>query len=275
MPELPEVETVKRSLEKKLTGRTIKSVELLLEKIVKEPSADSFTQAIADKSVLGMGRRGKYLLIFLSEGLAMVIHLRMTGQLIHCAVDADRAKHTHVVFNLDDGTQLRFIDQRQFGRIYLMPDYQLDKISGLNTLGVEPLSDDFTREFMKKELKRKRVKIKSLLLDQTFIAGIGNIYADEALYRARLHPERLACTLTPRETVKLYQAIREVLSEGIENRGTSIKDYVDGDGRSGNYQALLRVYGKEDEPCRICGTIILRKKVGGRSSFYCSKCQKA
>ncbi len=275
MPELPEVETVKRSLEVRLRGLTVKHVDLLMEKIVKTPDPEAFKSQLVDKTILSLGRRGKYLMIFLSGGLTLIIHLRMTGQLINTAKETELAKHTHMVIDLDNGTQLRFIDQRQFGRVYLLPDHELDQINGLKTMGVEPLGPDFTKEYLKKELKRKRTKIKSLLLDQTFIAGIGNIYADEALHRAKIHPERLACTLNPREVVKLHQAVKEVLTEGIQNRGTSIKDYVDGDGRTGNYQALLRVYGKENEPCHICGTIILRKKIGGRSSFYCAKCQKS
>jgi formamidopyrimidine-DNA glycosylase len=163
---------------------------------------------------------------------------------------------------------------RQFGTIQLSSTKDLNKVKGLKDLGPEPLEREFSRDFLRRELKRKRTRIKPLLLDQTFVAGLGNIYVDEALYRARLHPERLACTLSPREIANLYHAIVEVLQEGIENRGTSMRDYVDGDGRAGSYQELLQVYNREGEKCRRCGSTIERIKVGGRSSYYCPACQK-
>ncbi|GAB4256539.1 DNA-formamidopyrimidine glycosylase [Thermincola ferriacetica] len=275
MPELPEVETVKRSLEEKLLGKSIQHVDIFMDKVIKEPSVEEFQQILAGREILNLGRRGKYLLLYLSGGYVIVFHLRMTGQLIYSERTAGRAKHTHLVFRLSDDNELRFTDQRQFGRVYLLPDDRLDRITGLRTMGVEPLTEEFTKEFLKKELKRKRTKIKVLLLDQTFIAGIGNIYADEALFRAKINPGRLASTLNQREISRLHRAIVEVLTEGIENRGTSIKDYVDGEGKSGNYQDLLKVYGKEEKPCPVCGSVILRKKIGGRSSYYCGRCQKA
>jgi len=204
----------------------------------------------------------------------MVIHLRMTGQLMYCEADREKAKHTHVVFHLNDKCQLRFIDQRQFGKVHFLKAKELDTISGLKTLGVEPLSDDFTRDYFRKSLRTRRQKIKPLLLDQTFIAGIGNIYADEALFRARINPERVASTLGPRESSRLSQAIREVLLEGINNKGTTIKDYIDGEGNRGSNQDNLRVYGRDGQDCVKCGREIQKKVIGGRSSHYCPKCQK-
>ncbi|HWI55235.1 MAG TPA: DNA-formamidopyrimidine glycosylase [Desulfobacteria bacterium] len=274
MPELPEVETIRRSLQDKIKGKTFTGVEVFLEKMVKGVELKNLDAHLNGKKITRLDRRGKYLIIHLSGGLAMVIHLRMTGQLLYCSPEQETPKHTHVVFHLDDERQLRFVDQRQFGKVELVSARDLGTVSGLKTLGVEPLSDDFTRELFKKEIRNKRTKIKSLLLDQTFIAGIGNIYADEALFRAMIHPERVASALNTREVSRLYLSIKEVLIEGIENRGTSIKDYIDGDGAQGTNQGNLRVYGRDGEACVKCGRIIEKTTVGGRSSHFCPKCQK-
>jgi formamidopyrimidine-DNA glycosylase len=198
----------------------------------------------------------------------------MTGRLVYTAPGEPLSKHTHVIFSLSDGHELRFIDMRQFGRLQLTPVQQLNQVKGLKDLGPEPLEQQFSRDYLRRELKRKRVRIKSLLLDQTFIAGLGNIYADEALHRAHLNPKRMANSLSPREVANLYHSIVEVLQEGIENRGTSFRDYVDGDGRKGNYQESLRVYNREGCPCPHCGTAIARIKLGGRSSYFCPACQR-
>ncbi|NPV74285.1 MAG: DNA-formamidopyrimidine glycosylase [Pelotomaculum sp.] len=274
MPELPEVETVRRTLQAKLPGLKITGVEVLLPKVIRSPDLSEFKEKIADRKILNVGRRGKYLLINLSGGYTLAVHLRMTGRLVYCAGDAPPARHTHVIFNLSNGCQLHFADMRQFGRIWLVPTDALDSLKGIKELGVEPLEELFTREFLKKELRRRHARIKPLLLDQTFIAGLGNIYTDEALHRARINPERLATTLTPREITRLYHAIRDVLQEGIENRGTTVRDFIDGNGQAGNYQEFLQVYNREGKPCPRCGDKIAKKKVGGRSSYYCPTCQK-
>ena len=274
MPELPEVETVKNTLEKNLAGLTITGVNIEMPKIIREPDLAEFIAGVTGKKITRLGRRGKYLLVYLSGGGVLVVHLRMTGRLVYARPEDPPPRHTHVVFHLSDGNELRFADMRQFGRILLAQTRQLEQVKGLKDLGPEPLGHDFSREFLRRELKRKRVRLKSLLLDQTFIAGIGNIYADEALHRSRIHPERIARTLSTREIASLYRSIIEVLQEGIANRGTSMRDYVDGDGREGNYQELLRVYNREGQPCRYCGTAIARIKVGGRSSYFCTACQK-
>ncbi len=274
MPELPEVETVKRSLEKKIVGCKFSGLKVFMPKIVKAGEADEVAKAIAGQKIVRMGRRGKYLLVYLENNLVLVIHLRMTGQLVCTPREQELARHTHVVFNLDNGSELRFVDQRQFGRIYLLQANALDVLSGLKNMGLEPFDPAFTKEYFKKQLRNRRTKIKPLLLDQSFVAGIGNIYADEALHRALIHPERPAYSLHTREASRLYQAIKEVLEEGIANRGTSIKDYVDGEGQAGENQYQLRVYGRENQPCGKCKKTIRRIKVGGRSSYFCAKCQK-
>ncbi len=274
MPELPEVETIKRTLEKKLTGLTIVDVDINTPKIIRAPAPEEFTRSVKGCKITRLRRRGKYLLIYLSRDKVMIIHLRMTGRLVYAEPADPLPRHTHIIFQLSNGCELRFADMRRFGRVSLAQVQDLNQLKVIKELGPEPLEQDFTTSYLRKTLKRKRVRIKSLLLDQTFIAGLGNIYADEALHRARLHPERVACSLTPREIAKLHSSIVEVLQEGIANRGTSMRDYVDGNGRAGDYQSLLRVYSREGERCLQCGTPVARVKVGGRSSYYCPACQK-
>ncbi|MFX4261348.1 bifunctional DNA-formamidopyrimidine glycosylase/DNA-(apurinic or apyrimidinic site) lyase [Pelotomaculum propionicicum] len=274
MPELPEVETVNRTLQPKLTGLKFTDVQVLLPKIVRTPEPGEFIKIIRNKKILDVSRRGKYLLISLSGGYTLAVHLRMTGRLVYSPDNLPPTKHTHVVFHLDNGHRLTFADMRQFGGLWLVPTSALKDLSGFKDLGIEPLGEQFTRDFLKKELRRRRARIKPLLLDQTFIAGLGNIYTDEALHRAGVDPERLATTLTSRETTKLHHAVKDVLMEGIEHRGTTFRDFLDGDGRAGGYQERLRVYNREGKPCPRCGQAIKRKKVGGRSSYYCPSCQK-
>jgi formamidopyrimidine-DNA glycosylase len=274
MPELPEVETVKRTLQPRLTGLTITGVQLSLPKIVKTPGPEEFKKIIINKKILKIDRRGKYLLLALSGGYTLAVHLRMTGRLVYVADALPPTKYTHAVFHLDNGGRLIFADMRQFGGMWLVLTSSLGSLSGYKDLGIEPLDECFTMGFLKKELCRRRTRIKSLLLNQTFIAGLGNIYADEVLHRAGINPERPAETLTSRETARLHRAVVDVLREGIDNRGTTVRDYIDGDGRAGSYQELLRVYKQEGKPCQNCGQIITKKKVGGRSSHYCPSCQK-
>jgi len=274
MPELPEVETVSRTLQPKLAGLKFTGAQVLMPKIVRTPGPGEFNEIIRDKKILDVSRRGKYLLISLSGGYTLAVHLRMTGRLVYNSGNEPPARHTHVVLHLDNGHRLVFADMRQFGRLWLAPTSSLADLPGYKDLGIEPLGEQFTRDFLKKELRRRRTRIKPLLLDQTFIAGLGNIYTDEALHRAGVDPERPATTLTPRETTKLHRAVKDVLLEGIEHRGTTFRDFIDGDGRAGGYQEHLRVYNREGRPCLSCGHAIARKKVGGRSSYYCPACQR-
>ncbi len=275
MPELPEVETIKRSLESRITGLTFSGVDLFTPKVVRFPEPRDFIGSLTGKKVKRVGRRGKYLLIHLAGNLILAVHLRMTGKLVCLPSGTPPSKHTHAVFKLSNGFELHFSDVRRFGRLALLEAGRLETWPGLKNLGVEPLSEDFTRGFLKKELKRRRTKIKALLLDQTFIAGIGNIYADEALHRARISPEKPAASLTPREVARLYRAVREVLEEAIANRGTTFRDYVDGMGESGTNQESLKVYGREGKPCSGCGYPIRRARLGGRSTYFCPECQKS
>lgn len=275
MPELPEVETVLRTIQPKLIGLRFTGVQITLPKIIRMPDdPEKFKDNIIGKEILKISRRGKYLLFNLTDGFNLLVHLRMTGRLLYCQANEPLAKYTHLILVLDNGCHLRYADMRQFGHLWLLPEEDMNNLAGYKDLGIEPLEAKFTVSYLRKELKQKHTRIKPLLLDQTFIAGLGNIYADEALHRAKINPERLAATLKPREAAQLHQTVRDVLLEGIEHRGSTVRDFIDGDGQPGNYQNLLRVYGREGKPCRNCGHNIVRKKIAGRSTYFCPTCQK-
>ncbi|HUW64116.1 MAG TPA: bifunctional DNA-formamidopyrimidine glycosylase/DNA-(apurinic or apyrimidinic site) lyase [Spirochaetia bacterium] len=274
MPELPEVETIKRTLELKLGGRTIKEATVLFPGIIGSPSPEQFVAGLRNARVQGLKRRGKFLLIELAAAKTLVIHFRMTGRLIYHPAKTPPLDHTHVVFDLDGEGQVHFMDTRKFGRLWLLPNTALPQHTSLCRLGREPLEEEFTREFLRLELRHHRTRIKSLLLDQTFIAGLGNIYADEALHLAGLHPEKMARDLSPTEIARLHRAIQRVLQDGIDHNGTTLRDYLDGTGAAGRHQDYLKVHRRTGLPCPVCGTKISRKKVGGRSTHFCPCCQK-
>jgi len=275
MPELPEVETVRRTLEPNLLGKKINGIAVNLPKLIKIPQSDAetFKGILVGGKFIDIKRRGKYLLFYMDNAWVLVIHLRMTGRLLYVNNKENIEKHTHLIFYLDDGNELRFHDIRQFGLIYLVPIHQLDLISGLKNLGPEPLNEEFTFSCLKEVLKGKKQKAKVFLLDQRCIAGIGNIYADEILFQAGIHPEKTVDNLTEEKRKALWQAVKDRLGAGVEHRGTSIKDYVDSYGKAGAFQHHLKVYGKAGQPCPRCGSQIERIKVGGRSTAFCPKCQ--
>lgn len=277
MPELPEVETVKRSLENKIRGKTVQSMEFLVPGIIKRPSPEEFCSAFQGETFQGMGRRGKYLLFYLNSGKILVVHLRMTGQLIYCPPDHPQEKHLCLVFVLEDKqtgdiSHLRYLDIRRFGCFYLLGPGE--SLPGVAKLGPEPLGEEFTLEYLKKALGNKKGKVKALLLDQELIAGIGNIYADEVLFRAGIFPEKPGLSLTEEEFTRLYQVIPEVLEESINKRGTTISDYLDSEGKKGDFQNYLQIYGRPGEACTKCGNLIQKTRVGGRSTCFCPHCQK-
>jgi formamidopyrimidine-DNA glycosylase len=227
-------------------------------------------QGIAGRRITSVSRRGKYIVISLDEGY-LLIHLKMSGRLRVVHADEPRDKHTHTVFHLDDGQQLRFHDVRKFGRVYLVEDAA--QITA--DLGPEPLADDLTADEFRRLLARRSGRLKPLLLNQRFLAGIGNIYADESLFAAGLHPLRKADSLTPDDQGRLYAAIRQVLSQAVQSRGTTLADqgYVDAEGQAGTYQGEIAVYSRSGEPCPVCGEAIQRTRVGGRSTHFCGRCQ--
>lgn len=273
MPELPEVETVRRTLIPWVVGTKIKEVQIFYAGIIKNIEPPTFQKILQGQRIDGLKRRGKYLLFELANERTLIIHLRMTGRLMICNHKDPLLKHTHLVFSLDNNLQMRFVDTRKFGLVYLVHGEDFTKISGLYTLGPEPLGEDFNFEEFKKRLGSKKVQLKTFLLDQRQIAGIGNIYADEILFFARLNPQRLTNTLTPEEAQNLYQAIRSRLTEGVRLRGTTIKDYVDGRGEKGQFQHQLKVYGRYGKNCLECGTSLQKTIVAGRTTVYCPYCQ--
>jgi formamidopyrimidine-DNA glycosylase len=270
MPELPEVETIVRGLRGHLVGCKIMGIRVGWENMVARPTAEEFKRGLVDQRILDVKRRGKYLIFALSGGGSLIFHLRMTGRLLIKDSGDEPDKHDHLIFELDDGRELRFNDVRKLGRVYLVDDE--DEIVG--KLGPEPLDEGFTSSDFAALLSGRRCMIKPLLLNQQFIAGIGNIYTDEALFAARIHPERRADTLAAEEIERLYGAIRRVLRQGIENRGTTFSAYRDAEGRKGRNQEYLRVFRRTDQPCPRCGTPIGRTVVGGRGTYLCPLCQK-
>ncbi len=270
MPELPEVETVVRALRQPLIGRTITAVRNDWPRHIGTPTLDELRARIHGCTVETIHRRAKYLVFSLSQGETLIIHLKMSGHLAVVATTVPADKHVHTVFELDNGQELRFRDIRKFGRVYLVNDPE--KILG--KLGPEPLEAEFTPNLLRQRLNGRTRALKPLLLDQQLIAGIGNIYADEALFYAKLHPTRPANTLSKNEIKALHGAIQKVLRLGIEREGASIELYVKPDGSKGDMQNAVVVFRRTGDPCYTCGRPIERIVLGGRSTHFCSHCQK-
>ncbi|KPV45803.1 DNA-formamidopyrimidine glycosylase [Alicyclobacillus ferrooxydans] len=273
MPELPEVENVKRSLESLVIGKVIESVDVRLPRIVRCPDDPRLFEAmLAGITITGFGRRGKYLLFFVPP-FTLVSHLRMEGQYRLADTGDEEAPHTHVVFRFTDGTELRYRDVRQFGTMDLVLT-QDEYPQGLKSLGPEPFDKSLDGRELYKRLHARRAPIKAVLLDQTCIAGLGNIYVDEALFLSGIHPERSASVLTKKQCDGLLENIRDVLARAIEAGGSSIKTYVNGYGRHGGFQMALNVYGREGQACTRCGSEIVKLRVAGRGTHVCLHCQR-
>ena len=272
MPELPEVECVVRGLRSKITGKTIDRVTVHLPRIVLGSPLD-LAEQLPGCAFGQIRRRGKLIIMFLSRGLSLLAHLRMTGQLLYLPSAAPLEKHTHLIFHLDDGHHLRYRDQRQFGWIQLAESAGLEEHPQVARLGPEPLeisADKFVRA-----IGSRRRQIKPLLLDQTALAGMGNIYADEALFRARIHPLRRASDLSRAKLRALHGTVQDVLTEAIDCSGSTVEQFRGVDGQNGDFQRFLRVYGKQGEPCIRCGRPIVKIRVGGRGTHVCPRCQRA
>ncbi len=273
MPELPEVETVKRTLNQLIKGKQIAEVIVTLPRIIQRPDDPGlFAAMLAGRTFLQVERRGKFLR-FILDGLVMVSHLRMEGRYGLYASDEALEKHTHVIFRFSDGKELRYKDVRQFGTMHLFDPGDELRLPPLNKLGVEPLASDFSYSQFRKTIAARSTKLKPLLLNQAYIVGIGNIYVDESLHRAGLHPERTADSLSSNELKRLYEAIVATLNEAVEAGGSSIKSYVNGQGEMGMFQQQLAVYGRTGLPCLKCGAPICKTVVGGRGTHLCTKCQ--
>ncbi|MFD1707959.1 DNA-formamidopyrimidine glycosylase [Siminovitchia sediminis] len=273
MPELPEVENVKRSLLQLVRGKTIQSVTAGWPKIIKYPlEPEQFYDALRGQSILDIQRKGKFLIFVLDE-YALVSHLRMEGHYSFHHMEEKPDKHTHVIFRFTDGTQMRYRDVRKFGTMHLFKKGTEVHELPLSKLGPEPFSADFSPSYLKTRLQKTDRIIKAVLLDQTVVAGLGNIYADEVLYQAKVHPERRAKTLTDEEIERLSQAIISILEDSIASGGSSVNTYMNSMGLSGTYQNKLRVYGRDGDACPECGTTLEKMKAAGRGTHFCPACQ--
>jgi len=273
LPELPEVETVKKGLGELVVGTTIESVEIHLPSLLRGQTPAEFIKNLTGAKITGIKRRAKMLILKTSKG-ELVIHLKMSGRFIYCKQDCTEEKHTRALFYLDNGHQLRFADMRKFGFFRLVEGDAFKLAPELQGLGPEPLEmreEDFKARL---ELKQKSKRpIKLTLMDQKFIAGIGNIYADEILFDAKILPTRTIGSLTEAETQSLLNSIKKVLKEAIKNGGTSFDLFVDSGGSKGSHQDKLKVYQRESNECYICNTPINRIKLGGRGTHFCARCQ--
>jgi formamidopyrimidine-DNA glycosylase len=275
MPELPEVETVARGLQRDVAGQRIISITLGKTDFIDNPA--TLERELPGRTIVRVERYGKFMLLRLSaqngargdENAALLVHLGMTGSLLPVAVHQPQAKHTHVVMLLGDGRELRYVDPRRFGRMAYLAGESLSK--ELQRFGADPLEAG-VQEFARRI--HRKARIKALLLDQRVIRGVGNIYADESLWKAKIHPAQLGARLRPPQVQKLFAALQQVLHKAILLRGSSISDFRDSDGMPGEYQQHHRVYGREGKPCFRCGTAIRRIIVAGRSSHYCPNCQR-
>ncbi|PIP18727.1 MAG: formamidopyrimidine-DNA glycosylase [Candidatus Omnitrophica bacterium CG08_land_8_20_14_0_20_41_16] len=265
MPELPEVETIKRELTKTVLDKKIVDVIVNNPKVIREPKKSDFIKGLTNVRVKNILRKGKLLILELSSGKSLAIHLKMTGQLIY----PGSGKTSRVSFKLSDGKLLDFNDSRLLGELRLLDEWRALKF--IKELGPEPF--DLSLGQFKEMLAKKKAKIKPLLMDQTFISGIGNLYTAEILFRAKIHPERPANSLSDKEKEILFKEIKEVLREAIRYGGSSVRDYVRVSGRGGDYITHHKVYGREGKSCFVCKTLIKRTTLGGRGTYFCPKCQ--
>jgi formamidopyrimidine-DNA glycosylase len=296
VPELPEVETIVADLRPHLVGRTIVRCELRFPTIVRHPEPEMFIDSIVGLRITAVGRRGKYILVRLVDDLVLVVHLGMTGQLRLVEADAPFETHTHAVFTLDGdeanptppspasggdfpgkrgrGRQLRYTDPRRFGRLLLGTESALLDSRAMPPLGPEPIDPVFGADDLYQRLRRRKASLKAVLLDQSTIAGVGNIYADESLHRARLRPDRIAGSLSKKSVRRLHESLRDSLLVAIQNRGSSVDTYRDAWGEFGGQQEKLLVYGRAGEPCFTCGRPLSLVRIAGRSSVFCRRCQR-
>jgi len=277
MPELPEIETIRRDVDKEFVGKKIKRVEVTGARSVRRhPDASEFVARLEGRKVVGTVRRGKYLLMRLDNREVLVAHMGMSGQLLTATPKEPRPKHTHVVISFVAAGELRFVDPRTFGELFVAVPHALEEeLAELAHLGFDPLEDQMAWTQFGQLLTARKTKLKPLIMDQHFIAGIGNMYADEILFAAGLRPDRSSETLTAQEIRRLYRSMVETLTEAVKHRGSSLADeqYRDLFGDIGAFQRLHNVYDREGEACPRCRSVISRVKYGGRSSFFCAHCQ--
>lgn len=273
MPELPEVETIRRRLEPALAGRKIVRAEIVDPRLTRPVTPEEVAAELTGETIATLERRGKYLLVHLESGLTLLVHLRMTGSLRHRHAGGDLLPYERARLELDDGSELAYRDVRRFGTWQLLaPDELVEYLAA--RVGPEPLAPEFTVGLLGERLAGRRAPLKAALLDQSALAGLGNIYVDEALWRAKLHPTRPAGSLGKPALVRLHDAIRKTLETGIARQGSTLRDYALPDGESGSMQAEFRVYGREGKPCERCGTAISKTRIAGRGTWFCPRCQR-
>jgi len=273
MPELPEVETVKESLKLKLIGKKIRKVNILWDNIIAYPCKDDFCRNIGNKTIVDITRRGKFLMFDLND-YYLLSHLRMEGKYFLKNNSEKINKHEHVIFDLGNGEELRYMDTRKFGKMYLIKKDEIDSIGPLKELGLEPWDDNLTSNYLLNKYENKKLPIKTVLLDQSIIVGIGNIYADEILFLSRINPLKACNLINEKECNDIIKYTREVLSKAIKMGGSTIRTYSSVDGVHGLFQNELLVHGKDKGNCPICNENIDKIRVGGRGTYYCPKCQK-
>lgn len=273
MPELPEVEAVRQVLEPQLRGQTIQRVQIRRPEVAAHPGPEEFCGRLAGQAIVGMNRRGKFLLLLLERGNWIIIHLRMTGCLLLTSAGMPEEPHTHIVFQLESGRELRFSDTRRFGRLWLLQKGEADRYTGMDKLGLEPFDPALTGAYLSTRLGKHKKPIKACLLDQSVVAGIGNIYADEILFAADIHPARMANSLNRAEWARLAVTIPEQLSFFIDKNRITPEEYQQTKGQDYRNTPFLRVYGHGGEPCPVCGDTLCRTVIGGRSSVFCPGCQ--
>lgn len=274
MPELPEIETIKRVIEPQISGQEIQNVLINQPSVIEYPTTEDFCKIPVGQAFSRMERHGKFLKFIFQNGDNLILHLRMTGCLLVTPKDHEQEKHTHVIFKLGNETELRFSDTRRFGRFWLIQNGETDTYSGIDKLGIEPFSDELTAEYLQAKLGKRKKAIKECLLDQTVIAGIGNIYSDEILFTAKTNPACSANILKQEDWENLAKIIPERLSYFIEKNKLTPEEYLESKGKDYRNTPFLQVYGHGGEPCPKCGEALCRTVIGGRGSVYCPKCQK-
>ena len=272
MPEIAEVETVRNTLKKRILNKKIKDVKILYEKMIESP-IDEFKKILIGNSIKDIDRIGKWLLFDLGD-YYLLSHLRMEGKYFIKNHDEEISKHEHVIITFQDNIDLRYHDTRKFGRMNLVKKRDIDKVEAITKQGIEPISNKLTKEYLYEKISTKRLPMKTILLDQTIIAGLGNIYVDEVLFASGINPLKLGKDITIEECERIKDTAKEIILKAIEHGGTTIRSYTSSLGVTGHFQDYLCVHKKEGQECPKCHTIIKRIKVGGRSTYYCPNCQK-
>lgn len=272
MPELPEVETVRNTLKRRVLYKKIKEIQILYPPMI-SGDAKEFQKILQGRKIIDIKRRGKWLLFDLQD-YYLLSHLRMEGKYFLKNKKDPLEKHEHVIFTFEDDTEMRYHDTRKFGRMILTSKEKLEQVEAISKLGIEPISDNLTKEYLYQKFQKKTLPVKTLLLDQTIISGLGNIYANEVLFDANINPFKKGKDMTLEECEKIKKSSKKIIEKAIEEGGTTIRSYTSSLGVTGRFQNQLMVHKREKQPCIKCGTKILNEKIGGRSTYYCSKCQK-